>query len=131
VVARAANPQAEDQPVLLPRTAPRPRNRAAFVLLWMTLGIVILVESVPAIVRVISGSPDANNHVALLAAVEVVGAILFLMPRSLRYGAWTLLAVFAVAIVAHLVRGEFPTPLFVYAVGTYYVLTLKGPRRSR
>jgi uncharacterized membrane protein YphA (DoxX/SURF4 family) len=97
----------------------------------MTLGLVVLIESVRPIVAVLAGVEQLDQLVVILASIEIVGALLFLVPKTLRYGAWILLAVFTVAIVAHLANGEFPAPLFVYAAGTFFVLVQKHGRRPR
>jgi len=41
-----------------------------------------------------------------IALTELVGALLLLMPRTVRVGAVTLLVVFAAAITVHLLHGE-------------------------
>jgi ClpA/ClpB-like protein len=105
----------------------RHKRELAFRLFWTTLGIVVLIESVKPILPLLAGAESGKAHVAALAAVEIIGALLFLVPKTMRYGAWLLLAVFAVAAIAHLVRGEFPGSLFVYAAGT--ILVLVGRQR--
>jgi len=99
------------------------RRQRAFVALWVTLGVVVLVECARPLLQAISGSEPAGQHVIVLASVEIIGAILFLIPRTLKYGAWILLAVFAIAFVAHLAKGELAAPLLVYAAGTFFVLS--------
>ncbi|MEX2154648.1 MAG: Clp protease N-terminal domain-containing protein [Gemmatimonadaceae bacterium] len=107
------------------------RSQFAAVAFWMTLALVVLIDSVRPIVAVLAGVEQFDRQVVVLASIEIVGALLFLVPKTLRYGAWILLAVFAVAIVAHLAKGEFPAPLFVYAAGTYFVLVQKQAKRPR
>lgn len=105
------------------RPTPRtPRSRTAFVALWWTLGIVILLESARPFVRELTGAEPITPPLATLAGAEIIGALLFLTPSLVKYGAAILLAVFAVAIVVHLARGEFPGSLLVYAAGAFYVL---------
>jgi hypothetical protein len=100
----------------------RTRTQVAFVALWWTLGIVVLIESARPFVRDLTGVEPITPPLATLAGAEIIGALLFLSPRMVRYGAGILLAVFAVAIVVHFVSGEFPGPLLVYAAGAFYVL---------
>jgi len=64
-----------------------------------------------------------GQRVIVHASVEIIGAILFLIPRTLRYGAWILLTLFSIAFVAHLAKGELAAPLLVYAAATFLVLT--------
>jgi hypothetical protein len=106
-------------------------SNPAFRIFWTTLGLVVLIESVPPMLHLLRKSGDADPHVAWLASVEAVGSALFLFPRTMRYGAWILLAVFAIAIVAHLAKGEFPAPLLVYAAGTLFVLIHGAPSVGR
>jgi hypothetical protein len=106
-----------------------PRSQVAFVALWWTLGIVILLESARPFVRQLTGAEPITPHLATLAGAEIIAAVLFLTPRLVRYGAAILLAIFAVAIVVHLARGEFPGSLLVYAAGAYYVLERHRAKR--
>jgi hypothetical protein len=100
----------------------------AYRLFWTTLGIVILIESARPLLAGLVGSGASSVHVMVLAMIEIVSAVLFLIPRTMPYGAWLLLAVFTVAAVVHLMRGEFPGHIFVYAAGT--LLVLAGRRRE-
>lgn len=65
-------------------------------------------------------------HTALLAAIETIAAALFLVPKTMRFGAIGLLATFAVAFTAHALAGEFATILLLYAAATAFVL-VHGP----
>lgn len=103
-------------------------RQRAFVALWMTLGVVVLIESARPLLQAISGSETVSQLVVVLASVEILGAVLFLVPRTLKYGAWILLAVFAIAFVAHLAKGELAAPLLVYAAGTFLVLSQRTAR---
>lgn len=66
----------------------------------------------------------------MLASVETLAAALFLWPRTLRLGAAVLTAVFAVALLAHAWRGQFPGALLVYAAGALLV-GLQTPAPAR
>ena len=98
--------------------------RHAFVALHLTLGLVILLESARTLVHAL-GAPAHHVNLGLLASVETIAAVLFLWPRTLRIGGYTLVAIFLVALVTHGLRGEFPAALLVYAAATLYV-TLHG-----
>lgn len=65
----------------------------------------------------------------MLASVETLAAALFLWPRTLRLGA-AVLTVFAVALLAHAWRGQFPGALLVYAAGALLV-GLQTPAPAR
>jgi uncharacterized membrane protein YphA (DoxX/SURF4 family) len=149
VIWRVAWPLLSGAEILVPRlitdvaTAP-PRQRMeasvsrrallrSFVAFHWTLGTVVLVQSVHTLGWALAawGNDPVNVHLALLAGVETVAALLFLVPRTLRVGATLLLATFAVAIVAHVFRLEFPAPLLVYGAGTVFVMVHGNPRARR
>jgi len=100
----------------------------AFLALWITLGLVVLVASARTFVEARAGLVHGplNVHLAALAGVEAVAALLFLVPRTMRVGGWGLLATFAIAIAAHALTGEFQFTLVLYAAATSFVL-VHGP----
>lgn len=100
----------------------------AFTLFHWTLGLVVLVDSTRTAAR--ASAIAGNPHVALLASVEAFAAVLFLWPRTLRRGAFLLVAVFAVAFGAHALRGELAGPLLVYAAGAALVGVHGTPSRG-
>jgi uncharacterized membrane protein YphA (DoxX/SURF4 family) len=102
------------------------RLRRSFTIMHLTLGLVILVDSLRTAVLAWPGHPHANVHLVVLASVEAVGALLFLMPALTRLGGGVLLTTFGVAFLAHAISGEFPTPLLVYAATTLFVM-VHGP----
>ena len=89
----------------------------------LTLGAVLLLSSFPLAA---AAAGTGQRRLAALAGVEALGAILFLLPRTLRVGAVLLLLTLGTAIVTHALRGEFPGHLIVYAVGTLFALA-QGP----
>ncbi|HUI10649.1 MAG TPA: hypothetical protein VL221_10000 [Bacteroidota bacterium] len=96
--------------------------RRMFVAFHLVLGIVILYG---AGTTALSGG-FGNTHVRLLAAVEAVGAVLFLIPRTLRTGAWLLLLTIVVAFAFHGSLGEWRGDLVVYAAGIA-LIAVHGP----
>jgi uncharacterized membrane protein YphA (DoxX/SURF4 family) len=94
--------------------------RRAFAVFHGTLGVVVAVESVRTVFRAFQGHP--NHALLLLSSVEAVGAVLFLVPRTLRIGAAMMLATFAVAFLVHAPGGEVNLALLVYAAGTVLVV---------
>jgi hypothetical protein len=94
--------------------------RNAFLALHLTLGLVILFESVQTLAHTL-GAPADHGHLMMVAGVESVAALLFLWPRTLRIGGGALVLILTVAAVAHIVRGEFPAAVMVYAVATFFV----------
>lgn len=95
----------------------------AYLAFRLTLGAVLLLSSFPLAAAAIG---TGRWRLAVLAGVEALGAILFLIPRTLRIGAVLLLLTLGLAIVTLALRGEFPGHLIVYAVGTLFVLA-QGP----
>src|SRR3989442_11349774 len=95
--------------------------RRAFALFHVTLGLVVFWESVDTIRHVSTlhqGNP-LGSHLSLLAGIEALAAVLFLLPKTLKVGSWLLLAVFAVAIAVHGIRQELS--LLVFAAGVLFV----------
>ena len=99
-------------------------SRRAFLGFHLTLGIVVLVQSVHTALWAAPFSTHAGGswHLFVLATVEALGALLFLLPRTLYLGGLLLLSTFAVALVAHAMRGELLSTLLVYAAGTLFVM---------
>jgi uncharacterized membrane protein YphA (DoxX/SURF4 family) len=110
----------------------RTRKDVAIIVLRLVLGLVVLVqsfiflfggESAKFLAR--HGLPDAIR--LILGSSEVVAAILFLLPPTLKAGAWFLLAVFAGAISLHLVHGQFDVGgLLVYSAAVLVVLAFRN-----
>jgi uncharacterized membrane protein YphA (DoxX/SURF4 family) len=96
------------------------RTKIALTGLQWTLGVVILIEAVLFVMP--SGSHGfASTHMPnvlrfVLGWGEIAGCILMLIPRTAIRGAWVLVAVFALAIVTHLLHG-------VYGVGNLVIYT--------
>ena len=102
----------------------------SFLVLWITTGVVLLVASVRTILDAVSG-PHANPHIMLLAAIEAISAVLFVVPRTMRAGAMGLLATIAVAFLVHTIMGQFRGDLLIYAAAVLFVSlhgSLTGPQ---
>ncbi len=97
-------------------------QRQATVLFHLVLGLVVLFESGMTVYRVLAlhARNPLGAHLALLAAVEAIGALLFLFPSTVRIGGWILLAVFLFAMFTHGFLQELQ--LLVYAVGVILIL---------
>lgn len=99
----------------------------AFMALWWTLGVVLLVLSIRTALHALApGWPGADVHAAVLGSIEAVAAVLFLVPRTTRAGGLGLLATFAVALLLHAAQGEFAAHLLIYAAGVLFVV-VHGP----
>ena len=105
----------------------------AMALLRWSVGVVIGIESA---LFAFSGSTARHlAHMGLpgwigpaVGGIELVAALLFLVPAANRWGGYGLLAIFAVAIALHLLHGEYNVgPLVIYAAAVWAVL---GDRRE-
>jgi hypothetical protein len=99
----------------------------AFVALWWTLGVFLFVYSVQAAWHAVVAREDGfNRHVALLASVEAMAALLFVIPKTMRVGGVCLLAVFTFAFVLHGTQREFASQLLLYVAAVSFI-TVHGP----
>jgi len=97
--------------------------RRSFIALHLTLGLVIAFEGVRALIHALGAAH--HGHLAVVAAVETVAALLFLWPRTMRVGGVALVVIFLTVVLVHAVRGQFPAEFLVYAAAALYV-TLHG-----
>ena len=104
--------------------------RRSFVAFHITLGAVVFIESVRTTLVALQGHmqrpPDL--HLAILAVIEAIAALLFLIPQTLKAGGIVLLLVFAFAVAVHGIQHELS--LLVYAAGVLFV-TIHGSAFSR
>ena len=96
----------------------------AFLALYVTLGLVVLSESVATVLAALAGhgfhGPD-RLHAQILGSVEAVAAVAFLVPRAMSVGAMALLAIFALAFGLHALQGSPNLVLLVYGAGVLFV----------
>jgi uncharacterized membrane protein YphA (DoxX/SURF4 family) len=103
----------------------------ALVTLRLVLGLVVVIQSFLFLYGGESakffarhGLPDAIRQV--LGWSEVVAAVLFLVPPTIVVGAWSLLVVFAAAILVHVAHGQFEVGgLLVYSAAVFVVLAFR------
>jgi hypothetical protein len=96
--------------------------------LHYVLGVVVFIQS--AMTAVNSSEVAHQSHipfpahfVLVIGTVEAIAAVLFLLPWTLRIGGWILLAVFAVAVIVHVLHGQFEgTGLLIYAAAVLAVM---------
>lgn len=93
--------------------------RIAFIGFHFTLAIVVLLQSVWGVKHALS---TANHALLVLAIVETLAAIVFMVPQTIRLGGLVLLSVFAIAFSVGLVHGELNLGLLVYAAGTLFIV---------
>lgn len=102
--------------------------RRAFIVLWVVSALVLLIASAETLWEALAGR-HRSNHIALLAGLEGLGALLYLIPRSLRVGGAALLAALAIAFVVHAVLGQLRWDLLFYAATVLFV-TISGAPTS-
>lgn len=90
--------------------------------LRLVLGIVVGGYSLALIMTQLRG--DAHHVLVLVGVAELVGAILFLNPRTGRAGGIILIVVFGVAALFHVLHGEYSIGyLAVYAAAAFAVIS--------
>jgi hypothetical protein len=105
----------------------------AIAALRIVLGIVVLVQSVQALLPRGTGlhSSLLARVLPVLAGVEILGALLMLVPRTARVGAGVLIGVFAAAILLHGLHGDWNVGgLVVYTACAWVVLTSAAVPRA-
>ena len=100
-----------------------PTVRRSFIGFHLSLGVTLFYLSARTVVQAVhSGSGHLDPHLAIIGSVELIGAVLFLVPRLLRVGGALLLFSIGVAFLTHLAAGQFRGDLLVYATGTWFVM---------
>jgi hypothetical protein len=107
------------------------RVKTAVTVLQWTLGLVILIE---AVLFVMPGARHdfARTHMPdivrqVLGWVEIVGAVLLLIPRTAVRGAWLLMGIFTLAILLHLLHGIYDVGnLLIYTAVAWAIANGKG-----
>ncbi len=95
----------------------------AFLALYVTLGAIVLVESIDTVMAATHGDIHGHTrvHALILGSFEIVAAALFLIPRTMRWGAAGLLVIFALAFAIHTIDGQPPLNLLVFAAAVLFV----------
>ena len=101
----------------------------SFVTLHIALGLTLAVEGVLTLVHAVAEHHD--SHLLAYATMEVIAALLFIWPRTMRIGGCILVCAFLFAAVVHLLRGEFPSEHLVYAVAVLFVMIPGSGRRAQ
>jgi hypothetical protein len=97
----------------------------AFAILYLTLGLVVAIQSLNTVAQAIRGAMPAGDrhHALILGGLETLAAVLFLIPRTMRLGAHALLVIFALAFALHAARGDVAWPLLAYGAAVFFVRT--------
>lgn len=99
---------------------PDPNLRRAFMVFHAVLGGVLIWMSHDALFH--SLHEHGVSHFTFVAALELVGAILLLIPRTLKIGGVALMIVLIPGFITHLSRGEWELQLLIYAAGVYFIM---------
>jgi hypothetical protein len=107
------------------------RANIALTGLQWTLGFVILIEAIlfvlPGAAHSFSRTHLPNVVRLILGFGEIAGCILMLVPRTVVRGAWLLVALFALAVVIHLLHGMYEVGnLAIYTGAAWAVAVGKG-----
>ena len=94
--------------------------RRAFVAFHVVLGVTLLALSLLSL-RAELQEEAPSTHFVLVAGAEALGAVMFLLPRTLRIGAVLLALTLLPALVMHATRGQFRGDLLVYLAGVLLV----------
>ena len=97
-----------------------PRVRGAFMVFHAVLGGALLIMSHNTLFHALH--EHGVGHLTFVAALEMLGALLLLIPRTLKVGGVALLVVLVPGFIVHLTRGEWELQLLIYAAGVWFVM---------
>jgi len=66
------------------------------------------------------------GHLAFVAGLQALGAVLFLVPQTVRWGGVALLLVLIPGFVFNLIQGEWRLEVLIYVAGVWLVMN-QGP----
>lgn len=101
-------------------------SKCGLTVLRVTLGIVVLIEAVMFVLPGAAHSFARTHMPALIRLVlgfgEIAGCVLLLIPATVVRGAWLLLAVFVMAVLLHLLHGQYGIGnVVVYAAAAFAI----------
>jgi uncharacterized membrane protein YphA (DoxX/SURF4 family) len=94
--------------------------RRAFMLFHAVLGLGLLIMGHNTLFHALH--ERGFGYLTLVAGLEFVGAILLLIPRTLKLGGVALLVTLIPGFIIHLTRGEWELQLLIYAAGVWFVM---------
>jgi uncharacterized membrane protein YphA (DoxX/SURF4 family) len=102
------------------------RTKLALTVLQWTLGVVVLIEAVlfvmPSAAHQFAGTHMPGFIRLVLGFGEIIGCILLLIPKTTSRGAWLLVAVFIMAILIHLLHGQYNVGnVVIYAAAAFAI----------
>ena len=105
---------------------PPERLMRSFLFLWLTTGIALFYGSIETARSAFASAAHFNPHLVVLASVEALAAVLFLIPRTMRLGAIGLLTTIFIAFTVHAVLHQFRGDLLLYGAAVLFVW-IHGP----
>lgn len=97
-------------------------RQVGLTVLWLVLGLVVGGYSIALVETQLHGA--THHALVVLGLAELAAAILFLIPRTVRLGGISLMAVFGVAALFHLLHGEYDIGhLAVYGAAAFAVVS--------
>lgn len=98
------------------------REFLSFRIFRWTLGLGLLAMSIQTVIDAkYIGTAPGNLHAILVGGMEAIGAVAFLIPRSMRVGAFVLLFAILVAFVTHTTMRQIRWDLLIYIAAVLYV----------
>jgi len=102
------------------------KSKIGLTVLQWSLGVVILIEAVMFVLPS-AAHEFARTHIPgfvrlMLGWGEIAGCVLLLIPKTMKSGAWLLLAVFVMAILVHLLHGQYRIGyIVIYAAAAFAI----------
>lgn len=97
--------------------------RREFRLFHAILGIGLLILSLQALRHALGEHEGGGQlHLAMVSGLQAVSAVLFLIPRTVRWGGAILLLILIVGFTEALTRGELELQRLIYAAGVWFVM---------
>ena len=103
--------------------------RRTFIGLHLTLVLVALVQAGRVLHHAV-GEPAGHHHLLFFSAFQILSALLFLVPRTMRIGGIFLVVIFVHGVLFDASRGDFPATSLVFAAATLFV-TVHGAAWGR
>ena len=102
------------------------KSKIGLTVLQWSLGVVILIEAVMFVLPS-AAQEFARMHMPgfvrmMLGWGEIAGCVLLLIPKTMKSGAWLLLAVFVMGILLHLLHGQYRIGnIVIYAAAAFAI----------
>lgn len=98
-------------------------TRRAFQLFHAVLALSLLGMALMGLWHTLPELDDpGHRHLALVRGLQALGAVLLLVPRTLRWGGAALLVVLLPGFVNEVAHGDWQLDLLIYAAGVWFVM---------